>query len=185
VYPDQTGEWFFRDAAKNITRHASPYGAEEQFTWDARDNLRRASRYSYNQLGRLTWAQSSLEVETFAFDPASNLLERDTRDENDMGLSRPKSRSALLDNLLKDYAGTYNDYDALGRRIAKSSEAQAVREEAIALLDQPVYVDYYRQDEAPLWFPPPQSPSIYSLAWYQADHLGTPMELTDEHGEVA
>ena len=74
-----------------------------------------------------------------------------------MGLSRPKSRSALLDNLLKDYAGTYNDYDALGRRIAKSSEAQAVREEAIALLDQPVYVDYYRQDEDPRWFPPPHT----------------------------
>ncbi|MEH0872577.1 RHS domain-containing protein [Serratia liquefaciens] len=27
--------------------------------------------------------------------------------------------------------------------------------------------------------------TAYSLAWYQADHLGTPMELTDEHGEVA
>ncbi|KAB0661196.1 hypothetical protein [Burkholderia diffusa] len=33
--------------------------------------------------------------------------------------------------------------------------AQAVREEAIELLDQPEYGDYYRQDEDPLWGPPP------------------------------
>ncbi|WP_257129442.1 RHS domain-containing protein, partial [Burkholderia sp. FL-7-2-10-S1-D7] len=23
------------------------------------------------------------------------------------------------------------------------------------------------------------------MAWYQCDHLGTPQELTDEHGEIA
>ncbi|WP_153101233.1 RHS repeat domain-containing protein [Paraburkholderia hayleyella] len=107
VYPDQTGEWFFRDAAKNITHHAYPDGAEEQFTWDARGNLashtacdgrtyfvhgrhdmrRGASRYAYDPLGRLTWAQSSLGVETFAFDPASNSFERDERDKHGMVLS--------------------------------------------------------------------------------------------------
>ncbi|AGZ35024.1 hypothetical protein PVLB_11170 [Pseudomonas sp. VLB120] len=26
---------------------------------------------------------------------------------------------------------------------------------------------------------------IDAIAWYQCDHLGTPMELTDHHGEVA
>ncbi|WP_246173973.1 RHS repeat-associated core domain-containing protein [Paraburkholderia hayleyella] len=63
--------------------------------------------------------------------------------------------------------------------------AQAVREEAIALLDEPVYGDYYRQDEDPLWSPPPPAPSVDSLAWYQCDHLGTPQELTDERSEIA
>ncbi|WP_174913755.1 RHS repeat-associated core domain-containing protein [Burkholderia diffusa] len=63
--------------------------------------------------------------------------------------------------------------------------AQAVREEAIELLDQPEYGDYYRQDEDPLWLPPPPAPAINSLAWYQCDHLGTPQELTDEHSEIA
>ncbi|KAB0645094.1 RHS repeat-associated core domain-containing protein, partial [Burkholderia diffusa] len=63
--------------------------------------------------------------------------------------------------------------------------AQAVREEAIELLDQPEYGDYYRQDEDPLWLPPPPAPTINSLAWYQCDHLGTPQELTDEHSEIA
>ncbi|RQZ59647.1 RHS repeat-associated core domain-containing protein, partial [Burkholderia sp. Bp9004] len=61
----------------------------------------------------------------------------------------------------------------------------AVREEAIELLDQPEYGDYYRQDEDPLWGPPPPAPPINSLAWYQCDHLGTPQELTDEYSEIA
>ncbi|WP_334647891.1 hypothetical protein [Serratia liquefaciens] len=42
-----------------------------------------------------------------------------------MGLSRPKSRPALLDNLLEDYAGTYFDYDELGNlreRVARSEK---------------------------------------------------------------
>ncbi|VWC43298.1 Rhs family protein [Burkholderia lata] len=63
--------------------------------------------------------------------------------------------------------------------------AQAVRDDAIELLDQPEYGDYYRKDEDPLWLPPPPAPAIDSLAWYQCDHLGTPQELTDEHSEIA
>ncbi|MFJ1214043.1 RHS repeat-associated core domain-containing protein [Burkholderia pyrrocinia] len=63
--------------------------------------------------------------------------------------------------------------------------AQAVRDDAIELLDQPEYGDYYRQDEDPLWLPPPPAPAIDSLAWYQCDHLGTPQELTDEQSEIA
>ncbi|MDN7908563.1 RHS repeat-associated core domain-containing protein [Burkholderia diffusa] len=62
--------------------------------------------------------------------------------------------------------------------------AQAVRDDAIELLDQPEYGDYYRQDEDPLWGPPPPAPPINSLAWYQCDHRGTPQELTDEHSEI-
>ncbi|OJA63182.1 hypothetical protein BGV68_02935 [Burkholderia ubonensis] len=39
VYPDQTAEWFFRDAAKNVTRHIFPDGTHESFTWDAQGHL--------------------------------------------------------------------------------------------------------------------------------------------------
>ncbi|WP_179948909.1 RHS repeat-associated core domain-containing protein, partial [Burkholderia sp. FL-7-2-10-S1-D7] len=63
--------------------------------------------------------------------------------------------------------------------------AQAVRDDAIELLDQPEYGDYYRQDDDPLWLPPSPVPTINSLAWYQCDHLGTPQELTDEQSEIA
>ncbi|MDN7879360.1 RHS repeat-associated core domain-containing protein [Burkholderia aenigmatica] len=63
--------------------------------------------------------------------------------------------------------------------------AQVVRDDAIELLDQPEYGDYYRKDEDPLWLPPPPAPPIDGLAWYQCDHLGTPQELTDEQSEIA
>lgn len=42
--------------------------------------------------------------------------------------------------------------------------AQAVRQDAILLHDQPEYGDYYRQDEDPLWLPPPPASVIDSLA---------------------
>ncbi|WP_153099848.1 RHS repeat domain-containing protein [Paraburkholderia hayleyella] len=106
---------------QGIREHPAGKLMERRYRYDAAGQLeqvgdmrRGTSRYAYDPLGRLTWAQSSLGVETFAFDPASNLLERDARDEHDMSLSRPKSRPALLDNLLKDYAGTHYEYDERG-----------------------------------------------------------------------
>ncbi|WP_252189407.1 MULTISPECIES: RHS repeat-associated core domain-containing protein [unclassified Pseudomonas] len=38
---------------------------------------------------------------------------------------------------------------------------------------------------APLWQHEVKPQPIDAIAWYQCDHLGTPMELTDHHGEVA
>ncbi|WP_257251963.1 hypothetical protein [Burkholderia cepacia] len=38
--------------------------------------------------------------------------------------------------------------------------AQAVQQDAIELLDQLEYGDYYRQDEDPLWGPPPAVDSL-------------------------
>uniref|UniRef100_UPI00158CD631 RHS repeat-associated core domain-containing protein n=1 Tax=Burkholderia cepacia TaxID=292 RepID=UPI00158CD631 len=245
--------------------------------------------YRYDPVGRLLEAQSRLGHETFAFDPAGNLIDpAEQREAERQRMPRIKA----LDNLLKQYAGThyqydawgnlskhwhqgkesryawdlfdrlthYEDerlavdytYDALGRRLSKYSKAhyeerreagphwnraervkrnrdlqcgftlygwdgdtlaweskiadedgfgartthyvyepgsfvpvaQAVRQDAILLLDQPEYGDYYRQDEDPLWMPPPPAPPIDGLAWYQCDHLGTPQELTDEHSEI-
>ncbi|WP_174769945.1 RHS repeat-associated core domain-containing protein [Paraburkholderia hayleyella] len=265
------------------------YDASGQLT-DINDTRRGQLAYRYDPVGRLLEAQSRLGHETFAFDPASNLVDPQAQREADREhLPRPKA----LDNLLKQYAGTHYQYDArgnltqrwrngeasrytwdlfdrlthagdarlevsytydaLGRRLSKHSQAhyqarreagphwnrservkrnrelqcgftlygwdgdtlawesriadedglgartthyvyepgrfvpvaQAVREEAIALLDEPVYSDYYRQDEDPLWLPPPPAPPIDSLAWYQCDHLGTPQELTDERSEIA
>ncbi|MCW5140677.1 RHS repeat-associated core domain-containing protein [Burkholderia cenocepacia] len=265
------------------------YDASGQLT-DINDTRRGQLAYRYDPVGRLLEAQSRLGHETFAFDPASNLIDPEAeRETQRQHMPRPKA----LDNLLKQYAGThyqydargnltqrwhngkasrftwdlfdrlthYEDerlqadysYDALGRRLTKYSKAhyeerreagphwnrservrrnrelqcgftlygwdgdtlaweskiadedgfgartthyvyepgsfvpvaQAVRQDAILLHDQPEYGDYYRQDEDPLWLPPPPALAIDSLAWYQCDHLGTPQELTDEHGEIA
>ncbi len=39
VYPDNREEWFFRDAAKHVTRHVMPDGTAESFTWDSAGHL--------------------------------------------------------------------------------------------------------------------------------------------------
>lgn len=61
VYPDQTGEWFFRDAAKNVTCHVFPDGTQESFAWDAQGHLTshtqrdgRTTCYVYDPHGNLT-----------------------------------------------------------------------------------------------------------------------------------
>uniref|UniRef100_UPI001ABAB39B RHS repeat-associated core domain-containing protein n=1 Tax=Burkholderia pyrrocinia TaxID=60550 RepID=UPI001ABAB39B len=93
--------------------------AERRYGYDAAGQLERIAdlrrgtlSYAYDPVGRLTRAQSSLGVETFAFDPAGNLLKTTERD--DHGLDAGNRQPALLDNLLKDYAGTHYAYDERG-----------------------------------------------------------------------
>ncbi|EMD9442999.1 RHS domain-containing protein [Burkholderia cepacia] len=248
------------------------YDTSGQLT-DINDTRRGQLAYRYDPVGRLLEAQSRLGHETFAFDPASNLIDpAEQREAERQRMPRIKA----LDNLLKQYAGThyqydargnlskrwhqgkesrytwdlfdrlthYEDerlqadysYDALGRRLTKYSKAhyeerreagphwnrgERVRrnrelqcgftlygwdgdtlawESKIADEDgfgarttHYVYepssfvpvAQAVRQDEDPLWGPPPPALPIDSLAWYQCDHLGTSQELTDEHSEIA
>ncbi|WP_175817950.1 RHS repeat-associated core domain-containing protein [Burkholderia diffusa] len=264
------------------------YDAASQLT-GINDTRRGQLAYRYDPAGRLLEAASRLGQESFAFDPAGNLIDPAEQREAERQQMPPVK---VLDNQLKQYAGThyqydargnlaqrwhngkegrftwdlfdrlthYEDerlkvdytYDALGRRLSKHSQAhyeerreagphwnraervkrnrelqcgftlygwdgdtlawestiadedgfgartthyvyepgsfipaaQSVRHEPITLLDQPKHGDYYRRDKDPLWLPPPSAPSIDSFSWYQCDHLGTPLELTDELGEI-
>ena len=64
--------------------------------------------------------------------------------------------------------------------------AQALRKRPIVLHRQPDWRQReYDFDQDPLWQTtmPPQA--FDTIAWYHCDHLGTPMELTDPHGNVA
>ena len=64
--------------------------------------------------------------------------------------------------------------------------AQALRKSPIRLLRQPDWNDReYDFDQDPLWQHEDKPQPIDAIAWYQCDHLGTPMELTDHNGEVA
>jgi RHS repeat-associated protein len=67
--------------------------------------------------------------------------------------------------------------------------AQAVHHQPMALHAAPHYRPNapYDIDDDPLWVTEcdPQTTPIETLAWYQCDHLGTPQELTDEHGNIA
>ncbi|SDQ63374.1 RHS repeat-associated core domain-containing protein [Pseudomonas sp. UC 17F4] len=63
--------------------------------------------------------------------------------------------------------------------------AQAVEHRSIKLLLEPVYDFPYDIERDPVWQHKPAPTPFDAFAWYQCDHLGTPMELTDEQGEVA
>lgn len=95
--------------------------AERRYRYDdagqllaIQDFRRGAIEYAYDPVGRLTQAHSALGVETFAFDPASNLVEQSEREARGFGRDDGTQQSALLDNLLRDYAGTHYRYDARG-----------------------------------------------------------------------
>ncbi len=267
------------------------YDAAGQLT-NIHDSRRGPLEYQYDPVGRLLKATSRLGVETFAFDPAGNLLDQKTQELN-RPLEADPRRNKLMDNLLREYAGThyrydergnlihrlhngthahftwdlfdrlasYNDdklkvdysYDALGRRLHKHSVvhfwdrpeagtgwnqlqrakrqrelgcgftlfgwdgdtlawesspprdegdtgrtvhylyepnsfvpvAQALRKSPIRLHKQPDWSQReYDFDQDPLWHTEVKPQPFEAIAWYQCDHLGTPMELTDEHGHI-
>ncbi|MBN3816369.1 RHS repeat protein [Paraburkholderia sp. Se-20369] len=113
------------DAAGRLARQtlqgASGKVMERRYQYDVAGQLvqiadmrRGEIQYAYDPIGRLTRAQSLPGVETFAFDPASNIVEATERDAHGIGAFGGKPAAALLDNLLKDYAGTHYAYDEQG-----------------------------------------------------------------------
>ncbi|WP_413333147.1 hypothetical protein [Variovorax sp. Varisp85] len=73
------------------------------------DSRRGSLNYRYDPVGRLLEANSRLGRETFAFDPAGNIADPPPANEP---LRHPAGK--LLDNLLKNYAGTSYRYDERG-----------------------------------------------------------------------
>ncbi|CAJ0806863.1 Protein RhsC [Ralstonia psammae] len=297
-------------ATAYVNRRRYRYNVAGQLT-SIKDARRGDLNYRYDPVGKLLEANSALGQETFDFDPAGNLLEDPTLRTfaADPTTGRPKfssrlqGKSALVDNLIREYAGTHYQwdargnlirrtvngktedltwdvfnrlqsytnarinvhyqYDALGRRTVKRSQAhymrrelrangydamhqarrnreevcsttrygwdgdtlawecreeaevegpgsswwpvpgasrtthylyepnsfvplaQAVHHGAMQLHQQPDYaLAEYDLDDDPLWTTGLQPQPFDAIAWYQCDHLGTPQELTDEHGEI-
>jgi RHS repeat-associated protein len=73
------------------------------------DSRRGALGYRYDPVGRLLEANSRVGREVFAFDPAGNIAEPPAAGD---ALGHPAGK--LLDNLLKNYAGTSYRYDERG-----------------------------------------------------------------------
>ncbi|WP_418128700.1 RHS repeat-associated core domain-containing protein [Variovorax sp. 375MFSha3.1] len=73
------------------------------------DSRRGNLNYRYDPVGRLLEANSRIGRETFAFDPAGNIVDSLPANEP---LRHPAGK--LLDNLLKTYAGTSYRYDERG-----------------------------------------------------------------------
>ncbi|NIF19973.1 RHS repeat-associated core domain-containing protein [Pantoea sp. Cy-639] len=64
--------------------------------------------------------------------------------------------------------------------------AQALRNSPIRLHKQPDWSQReYNFDQDPLWQTEMKPQGFDAIAWYHCDHLGTPIELTDEQGNLA
>ncbi|WP_244160367.1 RHS repeat-associated core domain-containing protein [Pseudomonas graminis] len=102
------------DDKATLIKRAYTYDAAGQLT-DIDDSRRGELSYRYDPVSRLINATSRLGVETFAFDPASNLL-----NDSDAPVRRPLDpepvRHKLIDNLLRDYAGSHYEYDERGNQ---------------------------------------------------------------------
>lgn len=109
-----------RSADKSVLlKRDYQYDAAGQLT-DINDSRRGPLSYRYDPVGRLISAATRLGGETFAFDPAGNLL-----DERAFEIRRPldqePARSKLPDNVLREYAGTHYEYDERGNQIKRWS----------------------------------------------------------------
>jgi RHS repeat-associated protein len=102
------------DDKTTLIKRAYTYDLAGQLT-DISDSRRGALAYKYDPVSRLLSATSRLGVETFAFDPASNLL-NDTAAPVRRPLDPERTRNKLMDNLLREYAGTHYNYDERGNQ---------------------------------------------------------------------
>ena len=84
------------------------------------DQTRGTLEYRYDPIGQLIAANTRMGKEVFDFDPAGNLLDRQPTDyEASMAAHQPQ-RNHLLDNLLRNYAGTHYVYDKVGNVVQKN-----------------------------------------------------------------
>lgn len=105
------------DDKSTLLKREYKYDAVGQLT-EINDTRRGPLAYRYDPVGRLISAVSRLGTETFAFDPASNLLD-DAVTQVRRPLDQDTPRSKLLDNLLREYAGTHYEYDERGNLIQR------------------------------------------------------------------
>ncbi|TDR27756.1 RHS repeat-associated core domain-containing protein [Hydromonas duriensis] len=123
-----------RIAETNQGATAQPININRSYTYDTlgqltsiNDTRRGLLNYKYDPVGRLLQAHSTQFKETFAFDPAGNILEATPNTygapTKDDGLysadERQQNQNARLKNMLKAYVGTHYTYDQRGNLIER------------------------------------------------------------------
>ncbi|WP_443094343.1 RHS repeat-associated core domain-containing protein [Pseudoduganella chitinolytica] len=86
------------------------------------DNRRGRIEYRYDPVGRLLAANSAMGHETFAFDPAGNIQAPNTAQREATSQRTPLPK--VLDNMLKEYAGTSYRYDERGNLVERVQNGQ-------------------------------------------------------------
>ncbi|MCT7304625.1 RHS repeat-associated core domain-containing protein [Ralstonia wenshanensis] len=117
-----------------VNRRQYRYDAVGQLT-GINDTRRGNLTYRYDPVGKLLEAHSALGQETFDFDPAGNLLDDPTLRTfaADPATGRPETssrlqgRAALVDNLLKQYAGTHYEWSARGNLLKRTVNGQTAQ----------------------------------------------------------
>ncbi|MFV0929266.1 RHS repeat-associated core domain-containing protein [Pseudomonas palmensis] len=104
------------DGQSILCKREYQYDPTGQLT-DILDTRRGHLAYQYDPLGRLLQANSRLGEETFAFDPAGNLTDKARQ------LHRPLDNNAsshnVMDNVLREYAGSRYTYDERGNLVQR------------------------------------------------------------------
>ncbi len=100
-------------ASKRIAVRSYRYDEAGQLT-HTNDLNRGDLHYRYDPVGRLVEARLNYEKETFAFDPASNLL-----DPQAPPGPNPHSPRRIADNVLRSYCGTQYRYDERGNLLER------------------------------------------------------------------
>ncbi|WP_432422939.1 RHS repeat-associated core domain-containing protein [Variovorax boronicumulans] len=112
--------------------NAGALGIQRKYSYDRAgqltdigDSRRGSLSYRYDPVGRLLQARSRLGTETFAFDPASNILDPMAPEAREAGTVH--NIPAILNNLVKDYAGTHFKYDRRGNMVERLHQGQRTR----------------------------------------------------------
>nr|WP_225777269.1 RHS repeat-associated core domain-containing protein [Pseudomonas sp. Marseille-Q3773] len=108
-----------RGATRRIAARNYQYDESGQLT-HINDLNRGDTYYRYDPVGRLLEATHNYSKETFAFDPASNLLDPDAPPG-----PNPHSPRKINDNVLRSYCGTQYRYDERGNLLERIENGKA------------------------------------------------------------
>lgn len=171
-------------------------GRRSQLTWDLFDRLvgysdeRLTIIYGYDPLGRRLYKRSRPQYRP---DPAAtdgwNKLNYQ-RQQHELGCD---SYIYGWDGDQLAFESTLKQHGYAGRVVHYVYEpdsfipvAQAIRHQSVQL---PSMTDFtntrYHISQDPAWQDAPTPKPFDALAWYHCDALGTPLELTDENGQLA
>ncbi|MQT98260.1 RHS repeat-associated core domain-containing protein [Pseudomonas helleri] len=191
---DYAGQHYTYDARGNLLERLDN-GKKARFTWDLYDRLTRyeddrlTADFAYDALGRRVakYSKAHCPPSPGAGPAWIEQQQRTLNAQYDCG-----QNIYGWDGDTLAYETRYSDNPGERRLIHYFYEpgsfipvAQTVENRNLSLVREPSHENGYHIDRDPLWQHQPVAKPFNAMAWYQCDHLGTPMELTDQRGEIA